>query len=171
MPITVTSLFMTIFPFKYMQHRLHELAIHLKTWDAVACYLVCLSVHLHIRAAPMSAVNNAVSVEQNSHRCNLAALSMHQSLPLPPFLVDTIFHRLLKKRCWKSQMMNLISLQPGATLAGPRPVVAVGVSGSARLVESMPGEKELESSTSPAAMPFLASEEKNLGQIASFCLH
>lgn len=119
----------------------------------------------------MSAVNNAVSVEQNSHRCNLAALSMHQSLPLPPFLVDTIFHRLLKKRCWKSQMMNLVSLQPGATLAGLRPVVAVGVSGSARLVESMPGEKEPESSTSPAAMPFLASEEKNLGQIASFCLH
>lgn len=30
-PLTVTSLFVTIFPFKYMQHRFHELAIHLKT--------------------------------------------------------------------------------------------------------------------------------------------
>lgn len=61
-------LFVTVFPFKYMQYQFCELVRHPRIWDAVACYLICLPVHLRSQVAPTSALNNAVSVEQNSHR-------------------------------------------------------------------------------------------------------
>ena len=57
-------------------------------------------------------------------------------------------------------------LRPRLLICGP---LSLSVSGLACLVESVSREKELESITSSAAMPLLASEDKNPGQIASFC--
>lgn len=67
-------------------------------------------------------------------------------------------------------MMDLNSsrcrLRPRLLICGP---LSLSVSGLACLVESVSREKELDSITHSAAMPLLASEDKNSGQIASFC--
>lgn len=55
-------------PSQPKQCELQEAATHATTGDAVACYLLCLAVHLRSPTAPTSAVNKAASVKHNSHR-------------------------------------------------------------------------------------------------------
>jgi len=86
-------LFVTVFPCTWMQCEFCELVRHPKTGDAVGCCLVRVSVH------PTSALSSAGSGSRipAGGIGNSAALSVAQGLPLPPFLVDTVLPRLLKK--------------------------------------------------------------------------